>query len=276
MNLRKIVSLVALLSFVVILATSVILFVAPQGRVAYWADWRLLGLDKEQWGAVHINLGFLFLAVLFVHIYYNWSPILNYLKNKRKQCKLFTVDFLAALVVVLVVAVGTLLHAPPLQSVIDLNTAIKDEAARTFGEPPYGHAELSSLEVFAVKAEVDLPTALERLRQAGYAVHDPGLSLKEIAADNGVSPQQLYLAMAPVSAQGAKTMPESPSSGTGALPLSELCARYGLDMQTVLRGLGSAGITAKAGQSLKDIGQQYGKSPTDIYFLIRSVASKSR
>jgi hypothetical protein len=247
----------------------------PQGRVAYWADWRLLGLDKEQWGAVHINLGFLFIAILFVHIYYNWRPIFNYLKNKRKQFKLLTPNFVAAVVVVLVVAVGTLLQVPPLQSVIDLNTDIKDGAARTLGEPPYGHAELSSLKVFVAKVEADLPTALERLRHAGYVVLDPGLSLKEIAASNGVSPQQLYLEMVPASGGEAEIMPESPSSGTGTLPLSEICVRYGLDMQMVLHDLGNAGIIATADQSLKDIAEQYGKSPVDIYFLIHSTAVKS-
>jgi hypothetical protein len=40
MKLRKITSLTALLSFVLMLVTSIILYIVPQGRVAYWADWR--------------------------------------------------------------------------------------------------------------------------------------------------------------------------------------------------------------------------------------------
>lgn len=271
-NLRKVISLISLVSFAVILATSVILFIAPQGRVAYWADWRLLGLDKDQWGAIHINAGFLFLAVLFAHIYYNWKAIVSYLKNKARQFRLFTTDFLAALVIVLVVCLGTLLGLQPMQVVLDWNAAIKDAAARAYGEPPYGHAELSSLESFAAKVDEDLPAALERLRQAGYNVADPALSLKEIAAENNVSPQQLYLAMVPASGPGQKVMPESPSPGTGDISLLELCRRYGLDVEEVFQVLGDAGISATSEQSLKDIAGQHGKSPVDIYFLIRSNA----
>ena len=65
--------------------TSIILYLMPQGRVAYWADWRLLGLSKEQWGALHLNMGVLFILSLLLHLYYNWQPLLNYLKNTRKQ-----------------------------------------------------------------------------------------------------------------------------------------------------------------------------------------------
>jgi len=68
MNMRKITSLTMLISFVLLVLTSVILYIVPQGRVAYWADWHLLGLSKSQWGNLHINLGFLFLLAGFLHL----------------------------------------------------------------------------------------------------------------------------------------------------------------------------------------------------------------
>ncbi|MGB5619617.1 MAG: DUF4405 domain-containing protein [Desulfobacterales bacterium] len=74
MKIRKITSLTAGLAFIVMLVTSIILYVVPQGRVAYWADWKLWGLTKTDWGNIHINLGLLFLIALFLHIYYNWKP----------------------------------------------------------------------------------------------------------------------------------------------------------------------------------------------------------
>ncbi len=77
MKLRKITSLTALLSFVFLTLTSLILFIVPHGRVAYRSDWRLWGLSKTQWSDLHINIGFLFLIAIFVHIYYNWKPALD-------------------------------------------------------------------------------------------------------------------------------------------------------------------------------------------------------
>ena len=41
-----------LLSFVVLLLSGVVLYVAPPGRIANWTQWQF-GLDKEQWQALH-------------------------------------------------------------------------------------------------------------------------------------------------------------------------------------------------------------------------------
>jgi hypothetical protein len=40
-NIRRIKSLTALLSFILLTITVVVLYIEPQGRVAYWADWHL-------------------------------------------------------------------------------------------------------------------------------------------------------------------------------------------------------------------------------------------
>jgi ABC-type Fe3+-siderophore transport system permease subunit len=89
MSMRKITSLTATLSFILTVTTSIILYIVPQGRVAYWSDWRMWGLTKTQWGDVHINVGLLFLLALFLHIYYNWKPLMAYLKDRSKRMVFF-------------------------------------------------------------------------------------------------------------------------------------------------------------------------------------------
>ena len=37
-------------SFLVLTITGLVLYIVPQGRIAYWVHWSLLGLEKEQWG----------------------------------------------------------------------------------------------------------------------------------------------------------------------------------------------------------------------------------
>ena len=155
--------------------TSIILYVVPQGRVAYWADWRFWGLTKTDWGNIHINLGLLFLIALFVHLYYNWKPLINYLKDKAKKIKVFTHEFNAALVITVVFILGTYLLVPPFSWVMSLNEHFKDSGAEKYGEPPYGHAELSSLKTFAKKLKLDLTKSMELLDQAGYPVEDSGV-----------------------------------------------------------------------------------------------------
>ena len=48
-------------SLIVLTINSLVLYVVPEGRISYWADWRFLGLTKHDWSAQHTTLGFLFL-----------------------------------------------------------------------------------------------------------------------------------------------------------------------------------------------------------------------
>jgi hypothetical protein len=170
------------------LLTSVILFITPQGRVAYWADWRLWGLTKTDWGNIHINLGLLFLIALSVHIYYNWKPLISYLKNKAKQIKVFTPEFSLALAITLVFIFGAYKLVPPFGWVMSLNEHFKDAGAEKYGEPPYGHAELSSLKTFAKKMKLDLAKSMKLLDQAGYAVEDSNMTLATIGRRYHIPP----------------------------------------------------------------------------------------
>ncbi len=99
MKYQRFVSLTALLSFIIIFVSSGVLYFIPDRSVTSWSGWNFLGLDKQQWDNLHINLGILFLIMLVWHIYFNWKPIKNYLKVK-KELKIFTKEFNVALIVV--------------------------------------------------------------------------------------------------------------------------------------------------------------------------------
>jgi hypothetical protein len=277
-NIRRVVSLTAALAFVVMVLTSVILYIVPQGRVAYWADWRLMGLTKTQWGAIHINLGLLFLIALGLHVYYNWKPLTQYLKSRARQWKVFTPEFNLSALLVVVFSVGTLAGWPPFTTILALQDDIKAAAARKYGEPPYGHAELSSLEVFARKTGLDLQNAQNALAAAGFQVAGPQQSLQEMAAANGVSPQTLYTAMMAASSAAApssREIPDAPPPGTGNLTLSDFSRRYGLDIDKLRRSLEAQGLEARADMTIKAIAAANKRSPTDVYELLRMAASSA-
>ena len=64
-NTRAFVSLSLTFSTVSLLLSSVILYIAPFGRDAYWVNWSFLFLNKEQWTACHIILVSLCLFLSF-------------------------------------------------------------------------------------------------------------------------------------------------------------------------------------------------------------------
>jgi len=196
-KIRKIASLTAALSFLLMVLTSIVLYIVPHGRVAYWADWRLWGLSKSDWGNIHINLGLLFLTALFLHIYYNWKPLVSYLKDKSKQIKIFTPEFNVAIVVTIGFAVGSCFLVPPFSWVMTLNDYIKDAGVEKYGEPPYGHAEQSSLKTFCKKMNLDIAKSMELLHQAGYSAENGDITLEEIGRSFNTPPQQIFETIKP-------------------------------------------------------------------------------
>jgi hypothetical protein len=216
MKIKKITSLTALSTFVLLVVTGIVLYIVPHGRVAYWADWHLWGLNKSEWCNIHINLALLFLLTISLHIYYNWKQIVSYLKDKAKQLKIFTWEFNMALVLSFGFVAGTYFEIPPFCCIIELNASIKDSAAKKYGEPPYGHAELSSLNTLTSRMRLDLEKSMAQLKKAGVRVESGKQTIQEIAEQNNLSAQQVYLAMKPNEEQNeTKSLPNKPRTGLG-------------------------------------------------------------
>jgi len=273
MKIRKITSLTAMVSFVVLLINSVVLYITPQGRVAYWADWHFWGLTKTEWGDQHIVIGVLFLLAVFLHIYYNWKPITSYLKNKAAQLKLFTREFNLALVLTVICIIGSYFTVPPFSWILDFGESIKDAAAVKYGEPPYGHAELSSLKGFSRRMNYDLAAGMARLKKAGIRFENEKQTLKEIAESNHLSPQQVFLALKPPEDRArTQIMPDNPVPGTGKRTVNDICRTYGLDLNAVMKGLVDHHIQANADMTLKEIGIQNSRGPQEIYELIKKIS----
>ena len=273
--MRRITSLTAALTFLLVVLTSIILYIVPQGRVAYWADWRLWGLSKTDWGNIHINLGFLFLIALGLHIYYNWKPLMAYLKDKARRFKLFTREFNIALAITVLCTIGSYFLIPPFSWVMALNDHFKETASAKYGEPPYGHAELSTLKSFTGKMNLDLANSLILLEESGYSDASADATLAEIAKRNGVAPQQIFMAIQPAALQTEKTqaavnrMPETPAPGTGSLSLDEFCAQYQLDTEKTIQYLKSKKISASGRLTLKAIAAANAMSPIDLFEVLK-------
>jgi len=269
--LRKITSLTSLLSLIVTLITSVVLYVVPQGRVAYWADWHLMGLSKEQWGDIHLTVGTLFLVMLFIHVWLNWKPIMAYMKNHAREMVIMTKPMVVSVLITTFVTIGTLFGLPPMQQVIDLGASIKDAAVETYGNPPYGHAELSPLKKYCGFLVFDCNEALAALKKDGYGDITLQSKIVDIAASKGVSPQQVLNDIrAALGGDPFAALPASPPEGTGRLKFTDLCASFGLPVDEAIAKLATQSIVADKAMSMKEIAQKNGLSPKEIYSALRS------
>jgi hypothetical protein len=281
MNMRKITSMTMLISLVILILNSVVLYVVPEGRVAYWADWRFWGLTKSQWGDQHITVGVLFLIAGFLHIYYNWKPILAYMKNKAREVKVFTGSFNVALAVTAVFVVGTYFMIPPMSTILDISSHFKDAGSEKYGEPPYGHAELSSLKMFSKKEGLDPVKSVELLKAAGYEVTGAQDTIKDIAGRKGVAPQKVYEIIkaakvaAPAAAGGAVSFPDAPEAGWGKKKLSEICERYGLKEERIIHKLSDQGISADGESTIHEIAEANNLEPMGLFETIHGIVAGS-
>ena len=275
MNLRRIVSLLLIFSFILLLVTGIVLYIVPAGRIAFWADWRFIGLTKEQWGEIHIISGILGLVSGFIHIFYNWKAILLYLKNRKKEIRIFNVNFTVAFIITLIVLAGTYYNLPPFSYVFDYSEDIKDTATEKYGEPPYSHAELSSIKQFCATMQIDLNQALQNLRTEGINFNDENDVLKDIANENNLSPQQLYIIMRLGSEDKIIKIPDLPPAGTGKKTIELFCDQYNLDSEKLLVFLSEQKILASQEMKLKDIAEKNDIDMIELYKMIKTFEDQS-
>jgi len=274
---RRTASLTSLITFVFIVLTSISLFIAPQGKIAYWSNWTFLGLTKEQWGAVHINLGILFIISLCFHIYFNWKAVLLYLKTKTMELKFFTKEFNISLAIVFVFIFGTLVQLPFFSTIIDFNDKIKENAAIKYGQPPYGHAELSSYGDFVKRMGLDPDEGSILLRANGFEIKDRNASLLEIAEFNKTSPQNIYLALKKNNQVMGASLNKSGSasfSGRGRMTLHEIAKENNLDFKELNAFLKTRNIKAEIDMTLREIASKNNMRPSEVYDIVVEFSQK--
>jgi len=82
---RAFVTLYVTLSFVLLAASGIVLYVAPPGRVANWSRWTLGALDRHGWQSVHTVFALLFVLAGAFHLWFNWRTLWFYLRSKLTE-----------------------------------------------------------------------------------------------------------------------------------------------------------------------------------------------
>jgi hypothetical protein len=195
MKIRQLVSLTTMFNFLLLVITGVVLYVVPHGRIADWSDWRWLGLSKTQWGDLHISSGVLFCIMGVWHGCLNGKAILRYLRGRRDCAVSISTELVAALLLTMVLCIGTYQQWPPFSWISEMGERIKDGQSETYGEPPYGRAERSSLIHISKRMGLNLETALASLREANIEFTDENETLGDIARLNDVSPSAVFKIM---------------------------------------------------------------------------------
>lgn len=253
------------LSFVVLLLSGVVLYVAPPGRIANWTRWQLW-LGKEQWQALHTVFATLFIAAAVLHLVFNWKVLLAYLKTRVHTGTSNRRELAVAVVTSLAVFALTLGDVPPFSTVMAIGEQAKNSWATPETEPPLPHAEGFTLVRLSEVTKQPVEDMLASLRQSGIGDATPESTVGALAAQHALTPQQVYVKL---------RLPAPPASlaveqGLGRKSVAQVCQQLGLGQAEGLRRLEAAGIHASPGATMKELANEYGRTPHDLLPILRA------
>lgn len=259
-SFRRVISLTITFSFLIMTYTGIVLFIAPKGRVANWTNWELFGLDKTQYSNLHATFMLLFILGVCFHIYLNWSPLMNYFKNKSRKFSLLTKEFMFAFLLNLFFILGVLYYWVGFEQFLDFQDNMKASWEKKAQRAPYGHAELSSLEEFAKTTGKDATTIMEELRAKNIQGVSLEKTIEKIAQENGKSPFQLFELM---NVQ-KKTSILKEGGGYGKLSLARACREQNISIDEALQIIKGKGFDATQESSIREIADALKIKPIEL------------
>ncbi len=277
-NWRGFTSLIVTTGFLLMTITGIVLYISPRGRIANWTGWEMLGLGKEEWSGLHINIAIILLAASVLHLIYNWKPFVSYLRSRAGKINGMRREAGLAAAVLLTTGMFSFFEIAPFGTTLAWQEQIKDYWEQTPLAPaPYPHADETPLDRFATESGYELAAVLATLKNNGLKVPDASLTIGQIAERNGLVPAAVYEAIRSDHGTGAKQT-HSPSAaaggqGRGFMTLQEACAPNGLDLDRVLNALKAKGISASSETRLFEIAQLLGTQPGKVLQDLKLLAS---
>lgn len=207
-NSRGFTSLLLALATFAMSFSGVMLYFTPRGRVANWTGWTLLGLSKETWVAVHMNIAVLFVLVALLHLILNWTMFWGYIKKRASVGLNMKGEMLAAAVVAGGIVTGAIYDVRPFNMLMTLNRQIKDSWEMQASDAPAPHAEEFGLNRFAAGMGLSTSDITAALHEDGFAIPSENATVGQIAEANGVTPQDIHAAI-------TKRFPQASQGGQG-------------------------------------------------------------
>lgn len=234
--------------------SGIVLYLTPRGRVAHWTNWTLAGLGKEQWASLHMTGAVLFIVVVLLHLFFNWKVLLGYLRLRRVPGLRLKRELSAALLLGLLLVVGTLAGAPPLGTIVELREDLKNYWEQTHDPAPLPHAEELRLDEFADQLDLRVEDVVAALEEGGFEDAEPAQPIAAIAEANEVAPSDLVQTLRSKPAFASALDRRSGSGqGMGRMNLGQFCSSRDVPLDRLIAILKVRGMSADPSTSLREI-----------------------
>ncbi|MCG8410070.1 MAG: DUF4405 domain-containing protein [Bacteroidales bacterium] len=192
-NWQIFISIALLLSFLLVLFSGIVLYIAPEGSLSRWISWDILGLTKKQWEYQHTVFTFIFAILCILHAFkINWSLFLSYFITNKKTITNHR-EIIVSIILVIGIFIGTIFQVNPLKQIIRYGNSISDSHAKNVVRPDFPDPEKLSLEQFS---ETILKTSFSEMRKNLIKCHfksiNQDISIENFCKKNNLSPEQFY------------------------------------------------------------------------------------
>ncbi len=194
-NWQGFISLLVFLSFVIMLFSGIVLYIAPEGSFSRWTGWTVLGLSKSDWELQHTIFSYVFSVAALVHIFvYNIIPLLSYFRKKPKIG--FPLELLIAVIFIAGIFWMTQNELQPFRFIDKWGGDISDQWETKHDQPPFPEAEeMTFLELSKKFPGVSAEKIEYRLQRRGIEIENTGQTIMEIAIQNETTPLNIYRTM---------------------------------------------------------------------------------
>ncbi len=260
-------------TFLVVLFSGLVLFIAPHDRIARWNAWRLAGLGSDTWPRLHVSTSLFSVLVISVYLFFDWNSSVKYVADRWHARPRPRLELSTGIAVGLAVAVVAGLGVPPAAQLFAWQDGVKASWQRAgAAEPPFGHAEVLPLPELASRTGLDLEATLAHLAQRGFRVESLETSLLDAARTLGITPVALFAVLPEVPPRPASLAERyGPGSGVGRKTVAELARELGVPVDTALARLAARGVEARPEATLRGLAEGRGLESLD---LVRIVAGE--
>ena len=193
-NWQSFISIGLLISFIVMLLSGVILYVAPEGSLSRWVGWDVMNLTKKQWEHQHSIFSLVFILFSVFHIIkINWGLLLSYFALENKKLTNIK-ELLAAFIISILVFVGTFFNLSPFENIIKFGSNISENQTIGVKRPDIPDVDKLLLSEFSEKVFNISITEMEIILETNnLKIDNTNVTVNEFCLKNDMSPQELYL-----------------------------------------------------------------------------------
>lgn len=258
-------------SFIIILVSGIVLYIAPPGRVSNWTNWYLLGFSKSGWQAIHTIFSYTFVVLSIFHLFtFNWKVFWYYFASKTTQGINKKKELLFSAILVIVIFLGTHFNIQPFKAVMDFGEWTTESWEIKEEQAPIPHAETLTIRELSGKyVKMSADSIILIIHQKGLKADSAGQTISKISELNNLTPAKLYSIILPTNRTDL-IKPESKLQipGLGRKTTIEISKELGKEVNNVIEVLRKNNIKATPDNKLKDLAEKAGTTPTEILKMI--------